>query len=71
MKEEAMELLRPHLNHLRDGIRRLPHKVRVSWPLNRVPQSREWEFLIIAYLVLVTMLLAIFFSLSDNTPYGL
>lgn len=68
-----MERLRPQLDHLGETIRGLPHTVRESWPLNRVPRSRDWELLIITYLVVVTVLLIVFFTFGfgHNTPYGL
>jgi hypothetical protein len=66
-----MELLRPQLDHLRGAIRGLPHTIRESWPLNRVPRSRDWELLVISYLVLITLALALFFTFTQNTPYGL
>lgn len=66
-----MELLGPQLHYLSDKIRGLPHAVRESWPLNRVPRSRDWELMIISYLILVTLVLALFFTFSRNTTYGL
>ena len=66
-----MELLGPQLYHVGEKIRGLPHTIRESWPLNRVPRSRDWELLVITYLVLVTLALALFFTFTHNTPYGL
>jgi hypothetical protein len=51
-----MELLRPQLHHLSDKIRGVPHAIRESWPLNRV---------------LITLAIALFFTFTQNTPYGL
>jgi len=62
-----MELLRSKLDHLGEKIRRLPHRVRESWPLNRVPRSRDWELLIISYLVAVTITLMIFFIFTQKS----
>ena len=64
-----MELLGPRLNCLGDQIRRLPHAVRESWSLNRIPRSRDWELLTIAYLVVMAIALVIFFITSPKS-YG-
>ena len=53
------------LHHLGESIRGLPQVIRNSWPLNRIPRSRDWELLIIAYLVAVTIALTIFFFFSQ------
>ena len=55
------------LHHLGDSIRGLPRAIRESWPLSRIPRSRDWELLIIAYLVAVTIALMIFFLFSQGS----
>jgi predicted Abi (CAAX) family protease len=52
-------------------LRDLPHRIRESWPLNRVPRSRDWELLVITFLVLMALAMAIVFTFSWSTPYGL
>jgi hypothetical protein len=64
-----MELLGPQLHYLGEKIRGLPHAIRESWPLNRVPRSRDWELLIIAYLVAMAIALIIFFIFTQKS-YG-
>ena len=66
-----MELLGPKLDCLGDRLRGVPHAFRESWPLNRFPRSRDWELLVIIYLIVVTILLAIFLTVTHNTPHGL
>ena len=60
-------VLRARLHHLGDSIRGLPHAIRESWPLNRVPRSRDWELLIIAYLIAMSIALLIFFLFSQKS----
>ena len=62
-----MRLLNPHLG---ERIRGFPHRVRESYPLSRVPRSRDWELLVISYLVLVTIVLFIFLIFSYHTLTG-
>jgi hypothetical protein len=60
-------VLRARLHHLGDRIRGLPHAIRGAWPLNRIPRSRDWELLIIAYLVAMSIALLIFFLFSQKS----
>ena len=62
-----MEFLRPQLDYLRSLLLGLPHALRESWPLGRIPRSRDWELLIIAYLVVVTIALTIFFLFTQKS----
>jgi hypothetical protein len=64
-----MELLGPQLHQVGDKIRGLPHTIRESWPLNRVPRSRDWELLILTYLVVMAIVLVIFFIMTPKS-YG-
>ena len=69
----SMDLLRPQLDHLRGLLLGLPHTIRESWPLRRFPRSRDWELLIVSYLIAVALLLILYFTFGfgHNTPYGL
>ena len=60
-----MNLLR--FTDLRNRILGLPHEIRESWPLNRIPRSRDWELLVISYLVLVALLLTTFFAFFSRS----
>jgi hypothetical protein len=62
-----MELLRPQLDYLRSLLLGLPRALRESWPLNRIPRSRDWEVLIITYLVAVTIALIVFFLFTQKS----
>jgi predicted Abi (CAAX) family protease len=60
-----MALLHLHWGGIGQKVRGLPHRIRESWPLNRVPRTRDWELLVITFLVIMALAMAIAFAFGE------